>query len=348
MKIGAVNLFWIPSFLFDMTILGIETSCDETAAAVWSTDHLAANIIASQDVHRIYGGVVPELASRAHIRLITPVVSAALDEAGLVIKDIDGIAVTYGPGLAGALLVGLNFAKAVAFALNVPFIGINHLEGHLFSNTVDGPGPEPPFLSLIVSGGHTQLVLIRQWREYEIIGTTRDDAVGEAFDKVAKMLDLPYPGGPAIDTLSLEGDPTYLAFPKGQFKDNAFDFSYSGLKTAVLYHLKSLSEAERVKQKANIAASFQLAAVEALVDRSIHALEKLNLKQLALAGGVACNRLLRSRLDEQSRDRDFTLYYPRPVLCTDNAAMIARAGKHYMDHNVRSLFSLAPQPALHL
>ncbi|MFQ5676163.1 MAG: tRNA (adenosine(37)-N6)-threonylcarbamoyltransferase complex transferase subunit TsaD, partial [bacterium] len=215
-----------------MTLLGIETSCDETAAAVWRDDHLASNVIASQDVHQEYGGVVPELASRAHVKLILPIVDKALREAEVDKSSLDGIAVTFGPGLAGALLVGLNFAKAVALALDIPFVGINHIEGHIFSNSVLADGPRPPFVALIISGGHTQLVLVHEWGKYEILGKTRDDAVGEAFDKVAKMLELSYPGGPAIDVLAKSGNPDYVKFPKGKLKNSELDFSYSGLKTA--------------------------------------------------------------------------------------------------------------------
>ncbi len=331
-----------------MNILGIETSCDETAAAVWLDDRLGSNIIASQDVHKLYGGVVPELASRAHVRLILPVVQQALAEAGVAKSDLDGLAVTYGPGLAGCLLVGLNFAKAMALALELPYIGVDHIEGHVFSNSVLTSGPQPPFISLIISGGHTQLVHVKAWGDYEILGKTRDDAAGEAFDKVAKMLELPYPGGPAIDKLAREGDPQYMTFPKGKLKDNALDFSYSGLKTAVLYHLKSLPEHEREQRKADIAASFQEAAVQVLVDKSLLALEKLGLDQLALAGGVACNRVLREKLQAASERHGFELFFPPPILCTDNAAMIVRAGKFYLEAGKYSDYGLSPRPSLKL
>ncbi|MFQ5650228.1 MAG: tRNA (adenosine(37)-N6)-threonylcarbamoyltransferase complex transferase subunit TsaD [bacterium] len=331
-----------------MKILGIETSCDETAAAVWIGDRLGSNIIASQDVHKLYGGVVPELASRAHVRLIWPLVARALEEAQVSKTELDGIATTYGPGLAGALLVGLNFAKGLALALRLPFIGINHIEGHIFSNSVLDQGPVPPFLSLIISGGHTQLVLVKAWGTYEILGKTRDDAAGEAFDKVAKMLELSYPGGPAIDRLARDGDPAYVTFPKGRFKDTPLDFSYSGLKTAVLYHLKSLTSEEKGRRKADIAASFQEAAVQVLVDRSLLALESCGLNQLALAGGVACNSLLRQKLQNASQANDFQLFIPPPVLCTDNAAMIARTGKFYLEAGVTSDFGLSPRPSLRL
>jgi len=331
-----------------MNILGIETSCDETAAAVWLDDHLGSNVIASQEVHTTFGGVVPELASRAHVQLIVPIVERALREAGIDRHDLDGIAATYGPGLAGSLLVGLNFAKAMSLALDVPWIGINHLEGHLFSNSVVTEGPEPPFIALIISGGHTQLVLIEDWGRYKIVGKTRDDAAGEAFDKVAKMLGLPYPGGPPIEKLAREGNPEYVNLPKAKLKDNSLDFSYSGLKTAVLYHLQSLTEEQRERNKASIAASFQAAAVEVLVNNSLKALALHNVKRLALAGGVACNSHLRERLKSRSEEDGFELFYPPPVLCTDNGAMIARAGHHYLEKNHVSDFGLTPQPSLSL
>lgn len=331
-----------------MIILGLETSCDETAAAVWRHDRLASNTIASQEVHSEFGGVVPELASRAHVRLILPIVRSALTKAGIENSDLDGLAVTYGPGLAGSLLVGLNFAKAMALALQIPFVGINHMEGHLFSNSVLKAGPQPPFISLIVSGGHTQLVLVNEWGNYQILGKTRDDAAGEAFDKVAKMLDLPYPGGPAIDTLAKEGDPGYISLPKAKLKGRKLDFSYSGLKTAVLYFLHSLDSGEREKRKADIAASFQKAAVEVLIEKSLAALEENNLEQLALAGGVSCNSYLRERLQQESAKQGFELFFPPANLCTDNAAMIARTGIFYLEKGSHSDFSLSPRPSLSL
>jgi len=331
-----------------MKLLGIETSCDETAAAVWLEDRLTSNIVASQEVHQKYGGVVPELASRAHVQLILPTVQKALKEAEIEKEYLDGIAVTFGPGLAGSLLVGLNFAKAMALALDIPIIGVNHIEGHLFSNSVLGEGPQPPFIALIISGGHTQLVLVHEWGKYEILGKTRDDAVGEAFDKAAKMLELSYPGGPAVDKLAATGDPEYLDFPKGRIKDSELDFSYSGLKTAVLYHLQSLSPEERERSKADVAASFQKAAIEILIENSLKALEKYQIDQLALAGGVACNSLLRNRLKEESEKHGFKLFTPPLNLCTDNAAMIVRAGRFYLERGERSEFSLSPVPSLRL
>lgn len=335
-------------WLFDMNILGIETSCDETAAAVWLDERLGSNIIASQTVHKEFGGVVPELASRAHVKLILPMVRSALKEAKIEKEDLDGIAVTYGPGLAGSLLVGLNFAKAMSLALKIPFIGINHMEGHLFSNSVLTIGPQPPFICLIISGGHTQLVLVKNWGEYEILGRTRDDAAGEAFDKVAKMLELEYPGGPVIDKLAKAGNADYVKFPRAKFKDHVLDFSYSGLKTAVLYHLYALTPDERTRHKADVATSFQVAAVQMLIDNSLKALEICGLSQLSLAGGVACNSLLRKRLQTESEKMGFQLFIPPAILCTDNGAMIARAGKFYLENGIRSDFSLSPRPSLTL
>ncbi|MCG8608559.1 tRNA (adenosine(37)-N6)-threonylcarbamoyltransferase complex transferase subunit TsaD [bacterium] len=331
-----------------MTILGIETSCDETAAAVWLDDQLGSNIIASQAVHADLGGVVPELASRAHVKLIVPTVEQALKEAGVTPKELTGIAATYGPGLAGSLMVGLNFAKAAALGLHIPFVGVNHLEGHLFSTSVLEDGPQPPFIALIISGGHTQLVKVAAWGHYQILGNTRDDAAGEAFDKVAKMLGLSYPGGPAVEKLAKEGNPDYISFPKARLKDNELDFSYSGLKTAVLYHLQSLSEDQRVENHANIAASFQRAAIDLLVENSLRALEIHQLQKLALAGGVACNSYLRERLKTETQRSGIRLFFPIPALCTDNAAMIARAGKFYLERDRTSEFDLRPQPSLSL
>ena len=331
-----------------MNILGIETSCDETAAAVWLKDRLGSNVIASQEIHSQFGGVVPELASRAHVKLILPIVKKALANANIKKNDLDGIAVTYGPGLSGSLLVGLNFAKALSFASQIPLVGINHIEGHIFSNSVLKEGPGPPFISLIISGGHTQLVLVEAWSSYKILGKTRDDAVGEAFDKTAKMLDLEYPGGPAIDRLAKDGDPNYVDLPRARFKDNSLDFSYSGLKTAVLYYLQGLNPSERQKRKADVAASFQTAALDVLIKNSLKSLQKYKINQLAIAGGVACNSLLRRKFEEESESGGFKLFIPPVNLCTDNAAMIARAGLFYLQNNHTSSFDLSPKPSLSL
>ncbi len=332
-----------------MTILAIETSCDETAAAVWQDGRLKSNVVASQTIHIEYGGVVPELASRAHMRTILPVIDTALKQAGLSQTDLDAVAATYGPGLIGSLLVGVNVAKSMAMALDLPWIGINHLEGHLFSTSVDGDGPSPPFLALIISGGHTLLVHVRDWGEYTVLGRTRDDAVGETFDKVAKMLDLPYPGGPEIDRLAAGGDPGKISFPQARFKAaSGYAFSYSGLKTAVLYYLHQLTAEERKAQRPDIAASFQHAAIESLLGTTLQALEEMDLSVLVLAGGVARNRYLRERLETLAREKGLRYHIPSPILCTDNAAMIARAAAFHLKRGERSSLDLSAQPSLDL
>lgn len=329
-----------------MIILGVETSCDETAASVLDEERMLSNIISSQlPIHAKFGGVVPELASRAHMKLILPVIKKALQEASLAKEELDGIAVTYGPGLIGSLLVGLNLVKAMALILGVPWVGINHMEGHIFANFVDGAGPEPPFLCLVVSGGHTQLVLVKDYGQYHTLGQTKDDAAGEAFDKVAKMLRVGYPGGPIIDKLSQKGNPDFISFPKAYLGKDSFDFSFSGLKTAVLYYLDSVGE-EFVAQHLNdIAASFQKAVVDILVEKTLSAASKYKVKRIALAGGVASNSLLRRTLQEKAQAE---VFIPPPILCTDNAAMIARAGLFRLKRGERSSFELTAAPSLKL
>jgi len=332
-----------------MLILGIETSCDETSAAIYGEAGLLSNEIASQIIHQKYGGVVPELASRAHIKNIYPIVQAALDKAKVKLSDISGIAVTFGPGLVGSILVGLNYAKALALALDKPFIGINHIEGHIFANYLQANDPRPPFVTLMISGGHTLLILVKAPGEYQIMGSTRDDAAGEAFDKVAKMLELGYPGGPIISKVAEQGDPNYVRFPQAKMKDNQkYDFSFSGLKTAVLYHLQKLTPVERKNHLADIAASFQHALVEVLVERSLELLAELKLNRLSVVGGVAANRWLRQRLEDEAIKNNIQLFIPSPILCTDNAAMIARAGYYRLSSGQTSPFTLSPQPSLAL
>ncbi|MBN2088351.1 tRNA (adenosine(37)-N6)-threonylcarbamoyltransferase complex transferase subunit TsaD [candidate division KSB1 bacterium] len=330
-----------------MNILAIETSCDETSAAIYGDDGLLANEIASQLIHQKYGGVVPELASRAHVRNIMPIIDTALTKASLPKDAISAIAVTYGPGLVGSILVGLNFAKALALAWNKPLIGINHIEGHLFSNFVNENFPEEPFVTLIVSGGHTLLVRVKAPGQYQIMGTTRDDAAGEAFDKVAKMLNLGYPGGPIIDKISQMADASYLRLTRPKM-DNKFDFSFSGLKTAVLYYIKKLAPEELEKHRADIAASFQSTAVNFLIDRSFSLLDEIGLKILSVVGGVACNSLLRKRLMERAIKENIRVMVPPPLLCTDNAAMIARAGYFKYQNGKFSPLSISPEPSLAL
>jgi len=331
-----------------MNILGIETSCDETSAAVISGGKLKSNIISSQLVHQKYGGVVPELASRAHQQLIVPVVSEALTVAGIRKEHLHGIAVTYGPGLMGALLVGLNFAKALAYSLHIPYVGINHMQAHIYSNFIDDPKPEYPFLCLIVSGGHTQLVLVREPLTYELLGETLDDAAGEAYDKVAKMLGLGFPGGPAIDKLAKEGDANFIQFPRSFLDDASFDFSFSGIKTAVLYWLKDNKiipgNAELVtinrQLLANICASFQAAVIDVLVGKVHRAAERTGVKDVAIAGGVSANSELRRRMQIFSDENNVRLFIPKLEYCTDNGAMIAMVGSLMLQSGTTSNFEL--------
>ncbi len=335
-----------------MRLLAIETSCDETAAAVMHGTELLANTIATQEIHQLYGGVVPELASRAHVQRLVPIVQHTLAQAQLAPSDIEAVAVTYGPGLIGSLLVGVSFAKAMAMQLEVPLLGVNHMEGHLFSTNIKPAGPEPPFLSLIISGGHTILTYVRDWGQYEILGQTQDDAAGEAFDKVAKILGLAYPGGPAVEKLAATGNPKAIQFPQARLKNTAgaleqrLAFSFSGLKTAVLYYARKLSAAEFDQQKADIAASFQFALIQALVENVALAQTQFPTRALALAGGVACNKTLRQAFAQFCAARDLQLHFPEPIFCTDNAAMIARAAQFHLANGKRSPFTLAPNPGL--
>ncbi len=330
-----------------MKILGIETSCDETSAAVIDEQKVYSNVISSQMVHLQFGGVVPELASRAHLRKVIPVVNTALEQADTTLEAIDAIAVTHGPGLIGALLVGVNYAKGVALALNKPFIGVNHIEGHVYSNFLEND-MELPLLCLIVSGGHSQIMVMEEHLKYRLIGTTRDDAVGEAFDKVAKLLGLPYPGGPQIDKMAQNGDVNAIAFPIGLSKEKTFDFSYSGLKTAVLNYVQSIPEAEVKAQLADICASFQHAAVKQLVDRTIAAARAYSIRQIAVAGGVAANSALRKMMTEAAAAYNISVYFPAMRYCTDNAAMIARAGLERLKRGERSSLELNAYAALKL
>ncbi|MEO0005348.1 MAG: tRNA (adenosine(37)-N6)-threonylcarbamoyltransferase complex transferase subunit TsaD [candidate division WOR-3 bacterium] len=300
--------------------LGIETSCDETAASV-VVDGLfvRSSVVSSQLVHSIYGGVVPELAARAHIRLIVPVVQEALKDAGVGYADLNLIAATYAPGLLGALLVGLPFAKALSYSLNIPFVGVNHLEGHIFALRLEYPELKPPYLGVVLSGGHTELVIVKDWCDYQGLGSTVDDACGEAFDKVAKLLGLPYPGGALIEKLAEAGRPV-IEFPVPD--PGGLDFSFSGLKTAVLYYLRDHPDAK----KADVAASFQLAAVREVTKKVERAVIKTGLKLVGVSGGVAANRFLRAQMELLAQRLGFKLLIPRAEYCTDNAAMIAAAG----------------------
>jgi N6-L-threonylcarbamoyladenine synthase len=328
-----------------MLILGIETSCDETAASVVKDGRdILSNIVYSQMVHNKYGGVVPELASREHIRIILPVVQGALDEAGISLKKVEGIAVTYGPGLVGSLLIGLSFAKALSYSLDIPLIGVNHIEGHIFANFLEHPDLAPPFVCLVISGGHSNLIFVAERGSYQLMGQTRDDASGEAFDKVAKILDLGYPGGPAIDKVSPEGDPQFFRFPRAYLEQGSFDFSFSGLKTAVALYVSKLSSEELKLHRIDTAASFQEAVVDVLVEKGIRACLHRNTKKLALAGGVARNRRLRDRLKMEAAEHDLEVFYPSPILCTDNAAMIAAAGDFHLSLGEISTLDLNAVP----
>ena len=315
---------WLPG-----PILGIETSCDETAASVLAEDGgVLSNIIASQHtVHQRFGGVVPELASRAHIESIEGVSAAAVKQAGLAWTDLTGIAVTQGPGLAGALLVGVNYAKALAYALNIPVVGVSHLEGHIASAWIEDPSFPIPCVVLVVSGGHTHLYYKEGTGHYRLLGATRDDAAGEAFDKGAQLLSLEYPGGPAIDRLARRGNPEAIPFPRSYLKKGSLDFSFSGLKTALLYKLQAMDEQSRAAQAADLAAGYQEAIVTVLVEKAFAAVRSSGTQALAVVGGVSANSRLRTILQQRASSENLRLSLPPLAYCTDNAAMVAAAGK---------------------
>ena len=332
----------------DVLILGIESSCDETAAAVIRNGReVLSNIISSQiELHKLYGGVVPEIASRKHIEKINQVIEEALEKADCTLDDLDAIAVTYGPGLVGALLVGVAEAKAICFAKNIPLVGVHHIEGHVSANYIEHPDLEPPFLCLIVSGGHTHLVLVKEYGTYEIIGRTRDDAVGEAFDKVARSIGLGYPGGPKIDKLAKEGNPKAIRFPKAKIEDAPFDFSFSGVKSAVLNHINGCKMKGETINEADIAASFQNAVVEVLVEKTMLAAQQYKMKTIAIAGGVASNSALRKAMKEACEKEGYSLSYPSPIYCTDNGAMIGVAGYYEFINGTRDGWDLNAVPNL--
>jgi N6-L-threonylcarbamoyladenine synthase len=312
----------------DVIILGIETSCDETSAAVVVNGRkILSNIIASQiDLHAEYGGVVPEIASRKHVELILPVIDSALKEAGIDLEDVDAIAVTYGPGLVGALLVGVTAAKAIAAALDKPLIKVHHIEGHIAANYISHPDLKPPYIGLIVSGGHSHIVHVKDYLDFEILGITRDDAAGEVFDKIARVLGLGYPGGPVIDKQAKLGNPKAVHFPRVNFTNGSYDFSFSGLKTAVINHINQARQKGEELNIPDICASFQQAVVDVLVDHTLKAAKSLDVNTIALAGGVASNSQLRETLQSRAQKIGMDAIFPTPVLCTDNAAMIASAG----------------------
>ena len=311
----------------DIVILAIESSCDETAAAVVRNGReVLSNVISSQiALHTIYGGVVPEIASRKHIEKINQVTEEALREAGMSLADMDAIAVTYGPGLVGALLVGVAEAKAIAYAARKPLIGVHHIEGHISANYIENKELEPPFLCLVVSGGHTHLVRVADYGKYEILGRTRDDAAGEAFDKVARAIGLGYPGGPKIEKVSKEGNPDAIAFPRAKVAENPYDFSFSGVKSAVLNYINGCKMKHIPVNQADIAASFQKAVTDVLVEHAMMAVEEFQVHKFAIAGGVASNNTLRSGMKAACEKRNVEFYHPSPVYCTDNAAMIGTA-----------------------
>jgi len=331
-----------------MNIIGIESSCDETAVSIINDEKVFTSIISSQELHKEYGGVVPEFASREHMKNIDNLVIKAFEEANMTIDDMDGIAVTRGPGLMGALLVGLSYAKGLSFTSKKPLIGVNHIEGHIMANFLDHPELEFPFLCCLVSGGHTQIVYVKDFQEYEILGKSIDDAAGEAFDKAARILDLGYPGGPIIDRMAKEGDPKFHRFPRAQIKNRPNDLSFSGLKTSVLY-LTRQSEKKWIEENINnICASYQEAIIDALQKKTFKILEEVDVNTIVLAGGVAANSRLREVFQQKARSRKVNIYFPSLAYCTDNAAMIAKAGMEMMKRNMTSKLDIKAIPNLRL
>ncbi|KMT23327.1 tRNA N6-adenosine threonylcarbamoyltransferase TsaD [Clostridium cylindrosporum DSM 605] len=332
----------------DIITLGIESSCDETSAAVVKNGReVLSNIILSQiDIHKKFGGVVPEVASRKHVEAISNVIEEAIEKAGIKYEDIDVIASTYGPGLVGALLVGLSTAKAMALSMKKPFVGVNHIEGHISANYIEHKELCPPFVTLVVSGGHSHLVYVKDYGKYEILGRTRDDAAGEAYDKISRALGLGYPGGPEIDRLAKEGNPFAIDFPRSYLEEDSFDFSFSGLKSAVLNYLNKMNMQSIEVNKADVAASFQQAVVEVLAEKAVRAVKHTGVDTLCLAGGVAANTALRDLLTKKCTKREIRFLYPSNVLCTDNAAMIASSGYYDYINGYTSSLNLNAVPSL--
>jgi N6-L-threonylcarbamoyladenine synthase len=331
-------------------LLAIETSCDETAAAVLNTPRnvLSMSVYTQIPLHKQYGGVVPELASRSHVEKLGPVVSDALKKASCTFNDLDAVAVTYGPGLVGALLTGVSYAKGVALALDIPLIGVNHIEGHIAANYLSYSELEPPFVCLVASGGHSHIVLVEDYRKFSLIGKTRDDAAGEAFDKAARALGLSYPGGPQLEQLALNGDPSTYAFHSSLNEGEGFDFSFSGIKTAVVNLLHNAKQKGETLSYADVAASFQRSVVNALAEKSVRAAQSLKQKKLALAGGVSANRSLREAMRIRAEKAGISFYCPEFRFCTDNAAMIGCAGYYALLDGERSALSLNAVPSLTL
>lgn len=334
----------------DKLILAIESSCDETAAAVVRNGReVLSNVISSQiELHKLYGGVVPEIASRKHIEKINQVIEEALEEAGVTLEDVDAVGVTYGPGLVGALLVGVAEAKAIAYAAGKPLVGVHHIEGHISANYIENKELEPPFICLVVSGGHTHLVRVADYGVYEILGRTRDDAAGEAFDKVARAIGLGYPGGPKIDRLAKEGNEKAIAFPKAKVAGSPYDFSFSGLKSAVLNYINSCQMKGENINEADIAASFQKAVIDVLVEHAMMAVKDFGSGKLAIAGGVASNSALRAAIKKACDENGVEFYHPSPIFCTDNAAMIGAAAYYEFQKGITHGWDLNAVPNLKL
>ena len=334
----------------DVLILAIESSCDETAASVVKNGRtVLSNVISSQiELHKLYGGVVPEIASRKHIEKINQVIEEALSQADVTLDDLDAIGVTYGPGLVGALLVGVAEAKAISYAKKLPLVGVHHIEGHVSANYIEHPDLEPPFMCLIVSGGHTHLVIVKDYGEFEILGRTRDDAAREAFDKVARAIGLGYPGGPKIDKLSKEGNPDAIVFPKAKLESGPYDFSFSGVKSAVLNHINHCKMQGEGICEADIAASFQKAVVDTLTEKAVKAAKEYKMDKVAIAGGVASNGSLREAMKCACEKEGILFYYPSPIFCTDNAAMIGVAAYYEYKKGTRHGLDLNAVPNLKL
>lgn len=334
----------------DTLILAIESSCDETAASVVKNGRtILSNVISSQiELHKLYGGVVPEIASRKHIEKINQVIEEALEEAEVTLDDLDAVGVTYGPGLVGALLVGVAEAKAISYAKKLPLVGVHHIEGHVSANYIEHPDLEPPFMCLIVSGGHTHLVIVKDYGEFEILGRTRDDAAGEAFDKVARAIGLGYPGGPKIDKQAKEGNAEAIQFPKAKLESGPYDFSFSGVKSAVLNYINKCKMQGEEFDRADLAASFQKAVVDTLVEKAVKAAKEYHMDKLAIAGGVASNSALRGAMENACKKESIQFYYPSPIFCTDNAAMIGVAAYYEYQKGTRHGLDLNAVPNLKL